>query len=546
MGDDWRVTTVDFRLLFERLPGQYLILSPDLTIIAVSDAYAAATAIQRDAVVGRHLFDVFPDNPDDPGADGVRNLRASLERVLRTRRPDSMAVQKYDIQLPDGSWEVRHWSPANTPVLDDDDNVRVIVHQAEDVTEFVRLQADRTELRQETARMEQEILRRSGELQQANDDLRAASAAKTDFLSRMSHELRTPLNAISGFSELLEELAAGPESKEWARIVRRAAHHLTTLVDDVLDISRIEAGRLSISMESVPLAGIVDDAITVTRPLAQANHVILHPAQHEGGAGYVFADGQRLKQVLINLLVNAIKYNRPAGEVFVTVRPAARNRVAIAVRDTGNGIDAPDLRRLFVPFERLGAENSGVDGAGLGLALSHNLLEAMGGGIDVASVPGVGSTFTVELRGAEMPSADTRHEGRGDLEPRTYDGGPRTLLYIEDTSTNLRLVEAILKRRPSVTVIPAMLGNLGLDLAREHLPDMVLLDRHLPDILGTEVLAKLREDASTAAIPVVMLSADATSEDREEIVAAGAHAYLTKPVRAATLLGVVDELIGGA
>ncbi len=235
----------DFEAFFQAAPSPYLVLDPELVIVAVSDAYLTATMTRREEILGRNLFDVFPDNPNDPAADGVRNLHASLDRVLERRVPDTMAIQKYDIRRPDGSFEERHWSPVNTPVLDDRGRVRFIIHRVEDVTEFVRLQA-------EGSLMEMELVRRSRELQTANEELRAANAAKTAFLSRMSHELRTPLTAIRGFGELLTHADIGADQRGWAELIVKASKHLTTLVDDILDISRIEAGRFAISPEQVP------------------------------------------------------------------------------------------------------------------------------------------------------------------------------------------------------------------------------------------------------------------------------------------------------
>jgi signal transduction histidine kinase len=221
----------DFRALFEQLPGLYLVLDWSLRIVAVSDAYLAATMTRREEIVGRGMFDVFPDNPDDPAATGVSNLRSSLGRVRDQLVADTMSVQKYDIRRPDdegGGFEVRYWSPHNSPVLDARGHLAYIVHRVEDVTEYVRLEERGSE-------QEQEILRRSAELQEANTELRRASTAKNDFLSRMSHELRTPLAAIGGFGELLTLAELDAEHVEWATLIVKASKHLTALVDDVLD-----------------------------------------------------------------------------------------------------------------------------------------------------------------------------------------------------------------------------------------------------------------------------------------------------------------------
>ncbi len=508
---------------------------------------------RREDILGRDIFDVFPDNPDDPAATGVANLRASLERVRQHRAPDTMAVQKYDIRRPSeegGGFEVRYWSPVNCPVLDGRRQLAYVIHRVEDVTEFVRLkergseqEAVTAELRERAEKMEAEVFRRSGELQEANKRLRAANEAKNEFLSRMSHELRTPLAAIMGFTELLTLSDLDEDKHRWVSQVFKASQHLLSLINEVLDLSRIESGQLSISPEPVPLARVLEEALELMHPVAHSHGVHIDSQARLAGSAYVFADEQRLKQVLINLLSNAIKYNRRDGEVHIAVEPVAADQVRIAVEDTGAGIDEESQAKLFVPFERLNAAASGVDGTGLGLALSRTLIEAMGGSIGITSTPGVGSTFWIELSRGEPAAVET---ASGDEHPllaeRRY-AREKRVLYIEDTIANVRLIEEILQSRPSIRLIPAMMGQLGLELAREHDPELILLDLHLPDLKGEEVLAQLRADERTRDIAVVILSADATRRQLAPLLAAGAQDYLTKPIRVRHLLEVVDEFL---
>jgi signal transduction histidine kinase/ActR/RegA family two-component response regulator len=538
----------DFKSLFESAPGSFLVLDPDLIIVAVSDAYLRATMTSREEIVGRGLFEVFPDNPDDPEATGEGNLRASLDRVSRDRVPDTMAVQQYDIRRPEaegGGFEVRHWSPLNSPVLGPDGELAYIIHRVTDVTEFVQLkQQDQltTSLRQDNARMEAEILQRSRELQEANRRLRAADLAKSEYLSRMSHELRTPLNAILGFAQLLEMDELREDQQESLGYILSAARHLLALINEVLDIAAIEAGRLTLSLEPVWVADVVSETVSLIRPLADQQGILLVSPARTCDA-HVLGDRQRLKQVLLNLLSNAVKYNRPAGSVHLTCEHV-NGRLRVKVADTGPGIPAEALERLFVPFERLGSEHGTVEGTGLGLPLSKRLADAMGGSLELESIPQQGSTFWVELPLIEAPAeaaADLGAAPQPEPEQVEQTRHDLTVLYIEDNVSNLQLVERVMQRR-GIALISAMRPQLGLDLAGEHQPDLILLDLHLPDMPGQEVFRRLRANAKTAEIPVVVLSADARPNLISRMLDDGVRAFLTKPLDVKQLLELIDAV----
>ena len=402
--------------------------------------------------------------------------------------------------------------------------------------ELERRVAERTaELSATNARLQREIAER----RRAEEEASHANRAKSEFLSRMSHELRTPLNGILGFAQLLEMDARDPHEQESVSHILKGGRHLLALIDEVLDISRIEAGRLPISLEPVLIGDTVRTAVDLVRPQAAACGVTLG---NEAGDDerHVTADRQRLQQVLLNLLSNAVKYNRKGGTVTVSSAARPGGRIAIAVADTGTGIPESMLDRLFTPFDRLGAEQSEVQGTGLGLALSRRLVEAMGGQLLVQSRPGVGSTFSVELPAAEAPgrSATGVDTPMGDA-----GRGRGTILYIEDNVANLRLVQRIVERRPGLTLLSAMQGSQGLDLARAHRPQMILLDLHLPDLHGEEVLARLQDDPLTREIPVVIVSADAVPGDVSRLLARGARSYVTKPLEVAALLALLDEVL---
>ena len=390
------------------------------------------------------------------------------------------------------------------------------------------------------ARLEVEIVER----RRAEEAAAAASRAKSEFLSRMSHELRTPLNGILGFAQLLELDAHSPEQREGVEHILKGGRHLLGLINEVLDIARIEAGKLTISLEPVPAGDVISSALDLVRPQAASRGIRL-PA---GIAcdGHVMADRQRLQQVLLNLLSNAVKYNREGGTVSVSCDRGPAGRFRLTVADTGPGIAPERMHRLFTPFDRLDAPETGVEGTGLGLALSKGLVELMGGALRAESTLGHGSRFSVELPMAESP---TRALGRATvtiaLEP-DQPGVRGTVLYIEDNLSNLRLVERIVTRRPGITLLSAMQGSRGLELAQAHRPDLIVLDLHLPDMSGQEVLAQLRAEPATREIPVVILSADATPSQVSRVLQQGAHAYLTKPLVVTQFLTLLDELLARA
>ncbi len=417
------------------------------------------------------------------------------------------------------------------------------------------------EVRQLNLELEQRVASRTAQIEAANNELRqareqaeqaqeradCANRAKSEFLSRMSHELRTPLNSILGFGQLLEMDDLTPARREAVTHILKGGRHLLGLINEVLDISRIEAGRMSLSPEPVSVGALIRECMELVSPLAAERHVhLLGAAADDAREVFVTADLQRLKQILLNLLSNAIKFNRQEGTVRCCVQEAPGARMRIKVSDTGPGIPPDRMERLFVPFERLGAEQTGVEGSGLGLALSRHLAEVMGGALGVESEVGTGSAFWVELPLAEP--LHQRLERAGVPLPAPADlrdsARPRIVLYIEDNLPNVKLIGHLMANRPEVRLVPAMQGRLGLELAREHRPHLILLDLHLPDIPGDDVLRQLQERPETRGIPVVVVSADATPARIKRLIEAGAREYLTKPLDVRRLLGVLDSYLG--
>ena len=516
---------VDFRWLFESAPACLLVLDRSFRVVAATEAYLAACGITHAEVLGEEIFGIAAAHEPGLSPDAVGDLRISLARVLRDGMPHTMPVRSHHVQRAhgtEGAAEVRYWSTLNAPVLERG-RVIYITHRIADITGYVLPQASTTQPGR------------------ANLDAANVDAVSGGFVARVSRELRTPLSTILGFAELLALSDLDDEQQERASSIVRAARRLETMMDDILDITRSGPGRLSVSAEAVPAAKVIIDALELIRPLAVSNGVHLDPPPE--ASLYIHADQQRLRQVLLNLLSNSVKYNHPGGTVTVAIDGRPGERARITVTDTGRGIADHDLDRLFTPFQRLDAGEAGIEGTGLGLALCQRLVTAMGGSVGVTSTLGIGSAFWVELpavQPARMPTAGPQRHPAG---MRAYPS-PKTLLYVEDMVENLRLVEQILKQRPSVRLVPAMLGSVALDLATEHHPDLILLDLHLPDMPGEELLHRFQADPATSRTPVIILSADAEEAQISRLLAAGAAAYITKPIGVRAFLETVDDLIG--
>jgi PAS domain S-box-containing protein len=369
-----------------------------------------------------------------------------------------------------------------------------------------------------------------------------ANRSKTAFLARMSHDLRTPLNAVMGFSELLQLNRAAmalPDVASQVRHIHDAGKHLLAMIDEVLDLTRVESGEVQVAMERLALGALLDGCMTLVAPFAAARGVTLQgPAP--GPDQDVLGDPTRLRQVLMNLFSNAVKYNREGGSVEVQVHGDA-DRVAIAVRDTGPGLAPEQVGQLFQPFNRLGAERRGIEGTGLGLVIAKQLVEAMGGTLEAQSTPGAGSVFTVHLQRANGGAAPAEPVPAG-VQPgqASPDARPFVVLYVEDNPVNVAVMCAALALRDHVRVEVACDGQSGLDMARELRPDLVLLDMDLPVMDGPEVLRHLQSDPALARIPCVAVSANAMDVDIKQALAAGFTDYIVKPFAMKRLLAVLD------
>lgn len=377
------------------------------------------------------------------------------------------------------------------------------------------------------------------ELRAAVEVAEGASTAKSEFLSRMSHELRTPLNAMLGFAQLLAMDDLPEQTEQAVGHIVRAGRHLLDLINEVLDIARIESGHVEMSVEPVVVSDVLDEAIALARPLAQDRGVQITGADQPSLRGVcVLADRQRLLQVLLNLLSNAVKYNDRHGLVDVSLTCTPGGRAEISVADTGVGIRPEDIERVFEPFDRLGAQQSGIEGTGVGLTLSKHLVERMGGRITVRSERGVGSTFTVVLPLGDLPrKAPSRLR---ELDGLPFLRWPLRILHVEDNPANLELVDTILRRHGDAELVTTMCGEEGLRMAKELEPDVILLDLHLPDMSGLDVLARLDADPATRDVPVIVVSADVTPTRVAQMQGTGIAAFLTKPIDVAELVRAID------
>ena len=378
-----------------------------------------------------------------------------------------------------------------------------------------------------------------------------ANLAKTDFLSGMSHELRTPLNAILGFAQLIETGTPSPTPTQQRNIeqILRAGWYLLELINEILDLSLIESGKLTLSAEPVSLGQVLLECRAMIEPQAHQRAISMafpiFPAPC-----FIAADRTRIKQVLINLLVNAIKYNRPGGSVSIECATVNAGNIRICVHDTGEGLSPLQVSQLFQPFNRLGKEASAEEGTGIGLVMTKHLVELMGGSIGVESQVGKGSIFWVEFKltvASQLIHLTRRQQVEATkLASDSHKSAIRTVLYVEDNPANLELVEQLIARRPDLRMLSAADGNLGIEFARAHLPDVILMDINLSGISGIDAMKYLHADPLTKHIPIIAVSANAIPNDIEKGLAAGFFNYVTKPIKVREFMEALDHALAFA
>ncbi|HEV7575566.1 MAG TPA: CHASE domain-containing protein [Caldimonas sp.] len=505
-----RASEQRFRNIIDNVPIGVVYTDLAGRVIQANPRYCELTGYDE-----RELTALSPDaltHPEDLANDEVLTAQLIAGEIPMYRRHKRCLNRAGDIV----------WVRSTVSLLRDASNEPWrIVGVVEDITEHLRLE----------------------EAERAREAAELSNRAKSDFLSRMSHELRTPLNAMLGFAQLLEidrRHPLTPIQRPWVAQIQQAGWHLLEMINDVLDLSRIESGNLRLQTATLELAELVQ-ATTALVASDAAKRGIRISEELAPGTSAVFGDATRVKQILTNLLSNAVKYNVDNGRVHVASRLAALDVIEISVTDTGMGMTPEQMEELFRPFNRLGRERTALQGTGIGLVISRRLAELMGGSIRVKSVPGEGSSFILKLPKAIDP--DTVRSSLDDFASLPADYHRRIVHYVEDNETNVEVMRGILAQRAQVQMEVSVTGLDGLASVRQRLPHLILLDMHLPDISGLELLRHLKGDPATATIPVIVVSADATAQQVDAALDAGAVRYLTKPVAVNELLATVDDLL---
>ena len=557
-----------FQRIFEATPGAFLLLRPNpaFTIIGASEQYLEATLKQRDEVMGRPLFEVFPDNPGTPDANSTHNLGQSLQRVVDNRTLDVMAVQRYDVPRPDGDgFEIRYWSPVNAPVFDADGTLFCIVHRVDNVTAYMQLSEEHAAQRSEAERlsadkrkMEAEIFERSLELDRLNRDLRAANRElsqyahraaedarhKDEFLAMLAHELRNPLSAMSSALQLLTmtaTAAGGPRQQELLKVCTRQVKNLTRMVDDLLEMSRIDRGAVELQRAPLDLRDVVDSALHATRALFERHRLTVStriaPARFD-----LVGDATRLEQAVNNVLANAAKYSESGGNVELRLERSESGWARIVVRDEGRGIPPGQLEAIFDIFVQVDvALDRSRGGLGIGLALVRAIVQLHGGKVRADSAGlGHGSTFTIDLPlscGAAPGAGASGASGADGVAAPLAASAKRHVVIVEDNADARESLQALVGAFGH-QVATAASGDAGMRLILETRPDLAIVDIGLPVLDGFAVARAVR-DALGENVRLVALTGYNSPQVRQQALDAGFDIHMAKPCTPEKLLEIL-------
>lgn len=550
--------TVDFKSLFESIPGLFLVLTSDLKIVAVSDAYLKATLTKKNEIIDKGIFEVFPDNPDDPNATGVSNLKASFQRVLENKIPDALAPQKYDVQRPEsegGGYEIKYWSPLNSPVLDEQNEVKYIIHRVEDITEFMSLKIKGAELETRSEQMENEIYVRAQQLQEVNKTLRESEKIKDEFFANVSHELRTPLSLIiAPLESLLSEKYGllSEEQQQPLKIMHNNTIRLLQLVNGLLDFAKFEAGKMIIEREPVNIKNLIDSLLNDFESILESKRLRL-TSIIENSQNQILIDRYLFERILFNLLSNAVKFTPEGGEIKVTSK--TENAILeLNIEDTGMGIAEEDVKNLFQKFKQVeGSSTRRFEGSGLGLAMVKEFSELLGGSVSVKSTPGKGSIFTVRLSTPITKEGEKNYESRkasllpqyeitsNELKKGESITNQLKVLVCEDNEELAAYIVSLIS--PLCTTKVARDGEEGWDIVQTWRPDLVLTDVMMPKKDGIELCSLIKSSFSKSEIMVVLLTALTHREAMLKGWEAKADEYLFKPFHPDELVTRIQSLL---
>lgn len=527
--------------LLDHIPEGIFIVKQDWSVQAWNRCLESWSGVESGEIIGKPITHYFPHFEQPQYSDRLENIFQGGPPVIF-----SSQLHKNIIPCPlqDGSLRILH--TIVTPYKNPGDNTLYALFTIEDVTEQTfrineynslhKILQDEIKQRKEA---ENKMLKAKEEAENANN-------AKSGFLSQMSHELLTPLNSILGFSQLMQIDSENPLSKQQSANLDKvisAGKHLLELVNEVLDLAKIEAGKIDLNMAPVHVQQVLQKVIALSQPSAKKNEVTLNITGPLQPDIFFEVDYLRIRQILLNLISNAIKFNKPKGSVNVCFTNEINGKIRISVEDTGGGISPENLSRLFTPFEQLEAENTSIEGTGIGLTISQKLAEAMQGSIEVNSTLGKGSIFAVEFRACPGSPIKTSANDAPAPPTKQANSGIKRILYIEDIQTNIELVRQILSSRPKYQFTYALNAMKGIEVALTEPPDLILMDINMPEMDGLTAFGILAEKPETQSIPVIALTADAMGADIKKAMDMGFNSYITKPINVVKFLKTIDSIL---